>query len=210
MKRLLILILAVSTLGAARDKKAKVHPGPYVFTSKSSAQTLKAAIVQQNLREGYTLDTDNQLQFRFSKPAQMPPVDAIFTASSVCKGMTSKKVWLYALAELNGTTKVTVQPLWEYPDDYCQIQTQGFIWSRPEEIAAFQAMLDKVPTSTTQAPTATPAPTPAAYQKPAQPAQPPTAQPAPPDESAGDAAQRAKQHAACLELAKDNPAIVCK
>jgi hypothetical protein len=27
-----------------------------------------------------------------------------------------------------------------------QIQTEEFIWSRPEEIAAFQAMLDKAPT----------------------------------------------------------------
>jgi hypothetical protein len=210
MKRVLILILALSTVAVARDKKPKVHPGPYVFTSKSSAQTLKAVIVQENLREGYTLDTDNQLQFRFSKPAQMPPIDAIFMASSVCKGMTTKKVWFYALAEVNGTTKVTVQPVWEYPDDYCQIQTQAFVWGQTEEIAAFQAMLDKAPTSTAQAPTATPAPTPVAYQPTAQPAKQSTAQPDPPDQSAGDAARQAKQHAACQELAKDNPAIICK
>lgn len=178
MKRVLILILAISTLAAARDKKAKARPGPYVFTSRSSAQTLKVLIVQANLREGYTLDSDNQLQCRFSKPAQMPVVDAIFTASSMCKGMTTKKVWSYTLVELKGTTKVTVQPFWEYPDDYCQTQTQEFIWSQPEEIAAFQAMLDKAPTST----------------------------PA----SVEDQQQRAKQHAACLELAKDNPSITCK
>src|SRR5208337_3974672 len=99
MKRvlILILILAISTLAAARDKKPKAQPGPYVFTSKSSAQTLKALIVQENLREGYALDSDNQFQLRFSKPAQMPPIDAIFMASSVCKGMTTKKVWSYTL-----------------------------------------------------------------------------------------------------------------
>ncbi len=210
MKRVLILILAISTLAVARDKKTKVHPGPYVFTSKSSAQTLKALIVQENLREGYTLDSDNQLQFRFSQPGQMPALDAIFVASNACKGMTTKKVWFYSLAELNGTTKVTVQPIWEYPDDYCQIQTKDFVWSRPEEIAAFQALLDKAPTSTTQAPTAPPAATPAAYQQPAPPAKPSTAQPDSTDESAGEAARQAKQHAACLELAKDNPAIICK
>jgi hypothetical protein len=147
---ILILILAISTLGAARDKKAKARPGPYVFTSKASAQTLKVLIARANLREGYTLDSDNQLQFRFSKPERMPVVDAIFTASNMCKGMTTKKVWSYTLVELNGTTKVTVQPVWEYPDDYCQIQTQEFIWSRPEEIAAFQAMLGKAPTSSAQ------------------------------------------------------------
>jgi hypothetical protein len=197
MKRVLILILAISTLAAARDKKAKPHPGPYVFTSKSSAQTLKALIVQQNLSEGYTLDSANQFQFRFSKPAQMPPVDAIFMASSVCKGMTTKKVWSYTLVEPNGTTKVTVQPVWEYPDDYCATQTQGFVWSRPEEIAAFQAMLDKAPTSSTQAPSATPA------------VASPAISPSTPT-SAADQQQSMKQHAACVELAKNNPSITCK
>jgi hypothetical protein len=175
---LLILILLLSTLAAARDKKAKARPGPYVFTSKSSAQTLKTLIVQANLKEGYTLDSDNRLQFRFSIPAQMPAEDAIFTASSMCKGMTTKKVWSYTLVELNGVTKVTVRPFWEYPDDYCKTQTQEFIWGQPEEIAAFQAMLDKAPTSTPV--------------------------------SAADQQQRAKQHAACLELAKENPSITCK
>ena len=198
MKRVLILILAITTLAAARDKKAKPHPGPYVFTSKASAQTLKVLIVQENLREGYTLDYDNQLQFRFSKPAQMPTVDAIFMASSVCNGMPTKKVWSYTLAELDGTTRVTVQPVWEYPDDYCQTQTQGFIWSRPEEIAAFQAMLDKAPTSSAQAP----APTAAAASQSVAPASTPT--------SVTKQQQDAKQHAACLELAKDNPSITCK
>ena len=203
MKRILILVLAISTLAAARDKKAKPHAGPYVFTSKSSAQTLKALIVQQNLIQGYTLDSDHQFQFRFSMPARMPPIDAIFTASSTCKGMTTKAVWSYALVELNGTTKVTVQPVWAYPDDYCEMQTKEFIWGRPEEIAAFQAMLDK-------APTATPAPTPVAYQQQAEPAKQSTAQPNSADESSEDASRRAKQHAACLELAKDNPSITCR
>ncbi len=158
MKRVLIVILAITTLAAARDKKPKAPPGPYVFTSKASAQTLKALIVQANLHEGYTLDSDNQLEFRFSKPAQMPLVSALFVASSACTGMITRKAWLYTLVELNGMTKVTVQPRWEYPDDYCETQTQGLIWSQTEEIAAFQAMLDKAPTSNTRVPTSTPAP----------------------------------------------------
>lgn len=152
MKRVLILILALSILAAARHKKPEVRPGPYVFIAKSSPQAVKALIIQANLIEGYTLDSDNQLQFRFSKPAQMPVVDAIFTASNLCKGTVTKKVWTYSLMELNGTTKVTVQPTWEYPDDYCQRQTQEFMWGRPEEIAAFQAMLDKASTSSAQSP----------------------------------------------------------
>ena len=148
MKRVLILILAITTLAAARDKKPKAQPGPYVFTSKASAQTLKALIVQENLREGYTLDSDQQLQFRFSKPAQMPLIESVFEASSACPGMTTRKVWSYALVELNGMTTVTVTPVWEYPDDYCKTQTQALIWSQRDEMSAFQAMLDKASTST--------------------------------------------------------------
>lgn len=220
MKRVLILILAMTTLGAARDKKPKVQPGPYIFTSKASAQTLKVLIVQENLRRGYTLDSDKQFQFRFSKSAQMPPIDAAFTASSACRGMTTKKIWSYTLVEFNGMTTVTVQPVWEYPDDYCETQTQALIWGQPEEIAAFQAMLDKAPASTAQVPIPTPALSPAVATMPTltpvgrqqqvEPAAQHMSQPTSQDESSADAARRAKQHKACLELAKDNPSITCK
>ena len=196
MKRVLILLLAITTLAAARDKKPKAQPGPYVFTSKASAQTLKVLIVQANLEEGYALDSDNQFQFRFSKPAQMPLIGALFMASSACPGMTTRKVWSYTLVELNGMTKVTVQPLWEYPDDYCKTQTQGLIWSQREEIAVFQAMLDKAPTSSAQVPTPAPAS--------------PAVTPTPAPTSVADQQQDTKRHIACLALAKDNPSIICK
>jgi hypothetical protein len=198
VKRALILLLAISTLATAREKKPKPQPGPYVFTSKASAQTLKVLIVQENLRAGYTLDSDNQFQFRFSMPGQLPFMDSMLTISGVCKGMTTKKVWSYSLVELNGTTKVSVQPFWEYPDEDCQMQPREFIWNRPEEIAAFQAMLDKAPTSSAQAPTAT---TWVAS---------PAATPASTPISATDQQQSMKQHAACVESAKGNPSITCK
>lgn len=158
MKRVLILVcisvLSITTLAAARDKKPKAQPGPYEFTSKAPAQTVKALIVRANLEQGYALDSDTQLQFRFSKPAQMPVVNQLFMASDACPGMTTKKAWSYTLVELDGMTKVTVEPVWEYPDDYCKTQTQPFIWSQQDEIAAFQAMLDKAPVSTAQVPVA--------------------------------------------------------
>ncbi len=217
MKRVLILILAMTILAAARDKKPKAQPGPYIFTSKASAQTVKMVIVQENLRRGYLLDSDKELQLRFSQSAQMPLIDSVFMASSGCRGMTSKKVWSYVLVELSGVTTVTVQPFWEYPDDYCQTQTQGFIWSQPEEIAAFQAMLDKVSVSTAQiaAPTPAPvspavAPIPVEHQAQAEPSIQNVSQPNPQDKSSADFARRAKQHTACLELAKDNPSVICK
>jgi len=53
----------------------------------------------------------------------------------------------------------------------------------------------------------TPALTPAVYQQPADPA--PATQVLSQDNNLGDAARKAKQHKACLELAKDNSSITC-
>jgi hypothetical protein len=209
MKRviILILILAISTLAVARDKKEKAKPGPYVFTTKASALTIKTLIVQESLKDGYALDSDSghELQFRFSRPAQMPLYLQIFMASSACPGMPTKQVWSYTLTESNGTTKVTVQPAWDFPDDYCKVQTNPVPWSKPEEMVAFQSMLDKAPAAVAPAPVPTraaTAPTVAAA------AAAPT--PAPQVVAQDDAARRAQQHQACLDLAKDNPSIICK
>jgi hypothetical protein len=221
MKRILILILALTTLAAARDKKSKAQPGPYIFTTKASAQSVRALIVQQNLILGYTLDSDKQLEFRFSMPAQMPLMSAVFVAASDCPGMITKKVWSYTLEEHNGMTRVTVEPVWQYPDDYCKLQTQPLIWSQREEIAAFQAMLDNPPTSKTEGPTppaapvspalaAIPATTTVGHPQSLAPAPQTTSQPTSQDESSSQPTEQAKQHAACLELAKDNPSITCK
>ena len=243
---ILMLILAVSTLAVARDKKEKAKPGPYVFTTKASAQTVKALIVQESLKGGYTVDTDtdsdHELQFRFSRPAQMPLYGQLFMASNACPGMTTKQVWSYTLAESKGLTKVTVQPAWDFPDDYCKVQTNPVPWSKPDEMQAFQSMLDKAPVAALQAPAPTraasaptaavpaAAPTPVAYGQddvraglapqttpPAkQLASQPTMQAAtqsaaqPPVVAQDDAARRAQQHQACLDLAKNNPSITCK
>jgi len=224
MRRLLIVMLVITTLAVAREKKPKAQAGPYVFTSKASAQTLKQLIVQDNLKDGYKLDADNQFQLRFSKPAQMPFMGALFMIPSACTGMATKKVWSYTFVELNGVTTVTVQPVWEYPGDYCHTQTHELIWNQPDQIAAFQAMLDKAPAAnapTAAPPTSAPAapalvPTPASASVAqendvrVQPATQTTAQPVWEAESLGEAARRAKQHKDCLELAKNNPSIICK
>ncbi len=214
---ILIVILAITSLAVARDKKEKVKPGPYVFTSKASAQTVKALIVQESLKDGYALDSDtdsdHQLQFRFSRWAQMPLYGQIFMASSACPGMTTKQVWSYTLAESNGVTKVTVQPAWDFPDDYCKVQTNPVPWSKPEEMQAFQAMLDKAPAAIAPAPAASS--TAAAAKVAAVPASTATASAAQPATqpqvvAQDDAARRAQQRQACLDLAKNNPSITCK
>jgi len=220
MKRVLILLLALTTLAAARDKKPKAQPGPYAFTSKASAQTIRTLIVQDNVNNGYALDSDHPLQLA-SQNRDRCQSSVHFMASSACPGMTTKQVWSYTLVEIDGATKVTVQPVWEYPDDDCQTQTHELIWNKPEEIAAFQAMLDKAPASGAQAgtpasdpvsPAVAPAPVQAivAYPQEVGAATQSAAQTGSPHENSESAARRAKQHAACLELAKDNPSIICK
>ena len=206
---ILILILAITTLAVARDKKEKAKPGPYVFTTKASAQTVKALIVQESLRDGYAVDTDtdsdHELQFRFSRPAQMPLYGQLFMASNACPGMTTKQVWSYTLAESNSVTKVTVQPAWDFPDDYCKVQTNPVPWSKPEEMLAFQALLDKAPAAVAPAPAPTRAATaPTVAVAAAAPS------PEPQVVTQEDAARRAQQHQACLDLAKNNPSITCK
>src|SRR6202041_2647535 len=206
---ILILILAITSLAVARDKKEKAKPGPYVFTTKASTQTVKALIVQESLRDGYAVDTDtdsdHELQFRFSRPAQMPLYGQLFMASNACPGMTTKQVWSYTLAESNGGTKVTVQPAWDFPDDYCKVQTNPVPWSKPEEMLAFQALLDKAPAAVAPAPAPTRAATaPTVAVAAAAPS------PEPQVVTQEDAARRAQQHQACLDLAKNNPSITCK
>jgi len=102
----------LATIAVAKEKKPKAQPGPYVFTSKASAQTLKPLIVQDNLKEGYTLDSDNQFQLRFSKPAQDASLGHTLYDSKCVYGNDKKKVWSYTFVELNGMTTVTVQPVW--------------------------------------------------------------------------------------------------
>jgi hypothetical protein len=97
------------------------------------------------------------------------------------------------------------------------------IWNQADQIAAFQAMLDKAPTAVAEAPVpiATPVvpviastPAPVVYQQQdtahIQSASQTTSGTVIQEESLGDAARKAKQHQACLALAKDNPSIVCK
>ena len=64
-----------------------------------------------------------------------------------------------------------------------------------------------VPAAVVVAPT--PALTPVAYQRPTDPSPPTTTEVLSQGDSLADSARKAKQHKACLELAKDNPSITC-
>jgi len=89
-----------------------------------------------------------------------------------------------------------------------------FLPNAPAVSAAAAAPAAPTPVPATVEPAVAPAPAPApaltqaAYQRPADPA-PATSQVLSQDNSLADAARKAKQHKACLELAKDNPSITC-
>jgi uncharacterized membrane protein len=112
--------------------------------------------------------------------------------------MTTKKVQSYTLVELNGMTKVTVQLSGNIGTITAKRKLRSLIWSQREEIAAFQAMFDKAPTSNAQVPT------PASAQ--ASPAVVPTPAPT----SVAELQQDTKRHTARLAWAKDNPSITRK
>jgi hypothetical protein len=134
---------------AAREKacseqkqEKRANFGPYIFTTHASAQTIRPLIVKDNLKDGYTLEQETAFTLRFAKNAPMPVLGAAFMIPSACTGLQTRKVWTYTLVEQDGVTTVTVQPMWEYPGDYCRMQTHTLVWNVPSQRAAFQALLD--------------------------------------------------------------------
>jgi hypothetical protein len=75
-------------------------------------------------------------------------------------GMTTKTVQSYTRVELNGMTKVQRRSCslsGNIRTITAKRKLRSLIWSQREQIAAFQAMLDKAPTSNAQVPTPAPA-----------------------------------------------------
>ena len=118
-ERVLILMLAIATLAAARDKKPKAQPGPYVFNSKATAQNSQTT--------DRSIQSKGWLHTRLRQPV---PVAFLQASTDAIHGRTlldpewlhgpdDQEVWSYTLVEMNGATTVTVQPVWEYPGDYC-------------------------------------------------------------------------------------------
>ena len=143
---------AVTQDKACSEHKQEKHAnsGPYIFTALAPAQAVKPLIVKDNLRDGYTLEQETTFTLRFAKNAQMPLLGAALMIPSACTGIATRKVWTYTFVEQDGVTTVTVQPVWEYPGNYCRTQTQPLIWNVPSQRAAFQTLLDSAATAKTE------------------------------------------------------------
>jgi hypothetical protein len=116
---------------------------------------------------------------------------------------STKMVWAYSVNKQRGGSK-NQQSMAEAVAKHFK----EFLPNAPALSPA--AAVAQAPTSAPAEPVAAPAPapSPAASQQPADPA-PPTQVQLSQDGSLADTARRAKQHKACLELAKDNPSITC-
>jgi hypothetical protein len=124
---------------------------------------------------------------------------------------STKMVWAYSVNKQRGGSK-NQQSMAEAVAKHFK----EFLSGAPALAQAPAVAQAPDPTPAPEVPAAapTPAPTPVAYQQQGnvrvEPATQATTQPVFQDDSLGDAARRAKQHKACLDLAKDNLSIICK
>jgi hypothetical protein len=118
---------------------------------------------------------------------------------------STKMIWAYSVNKQKGGSK-NQQSMAEAIAKHFK----DFLPNAPAISAAPPVAPTPAPAAVAVEPVAAPAPalTQAVYQRPADPA-PATTQVLSQDNSLGDAAHKAKQHKACLDLAKDNPSITC-
>jgi hypothetical protein len=114
---------------------------------------------------------------------------------------STKMVWAYSVNKQRGGSK-NEQSMAEAIAKHFK----EFLPNAPALSPAAAVAQTSAPASAVAAPSPTPALTPAVYQQPPDPG--PATQVLSQD-TLGDAARKAKQHKACLELAKDNPSITC-
>jgi hypothetical protein len=120
---------------------------------------------------------------------------------------STKMVWAYSVNKQRGGSK-NEQSMAEAIAKHFK----EFLPNAPAISAVPAAAPTPAPAAVAAEPVAAPAPAPAltqaAYQRPVDPA-PQATQVISQDNSLADAARKAKQHKACLDLAKDNPSITC-
>lgn len=128
---------------------------------------------------------------------------------------SSKMLWAYSVNKQRGGSKNEQSMAEAVAKHFKEFLASAPALSSVPPVAAPAVAPGPAPTPTlvqTASPSRATA-TPAAYQQPSvnqdASTSPNQTQVVTPDQNLGDAARRAKQHKACLELAKDNPSITC-
>jgi hypothetical protein len=213
-----LLVLFVSSLSLAQSK-----PTVYLEPQQGFETYIAAAIAKKGVPIDVVTDKASAVYILRSAPVEVKSESTggkiarclfAYCAGIEDKGNVSvqlieagstKMVWAYSVNKQRGGSK-NQQSMAEAIAKHFK----DFLPNAP----AVSAVAAPVPVAQAPAPAAVavePAQplAPVAYQRPADPAPPTTTQVISQQDSVADSARKAKQHKACLELAKDNPSITC-
>jgi hypothetical protein len=212
-KTALVLVLFVASLSLAQSR-----PSVYIEPQQGFEAYIAAAIQKKTVPVDVVTDKARAVYILRSAPVE---VKSESTGGKIarclfayCAGIEDKGNVSVQLIEV-GSTKI----VWAYSVNKQKGGSKNE-QSMAEAIAKhFKEFLPNAPAISAAAaptpaaePVVAPAPAPAltqaAYQRPADPA-PAATQVLSQDNTLADAARKAKQHKACLDLAKDNPSITC-
>lgn len=218
-KTAILLVLFVSSLSLAQSK-----PSVYIEPQQGFEAYIAAAIEKKGVPVDVVTDKTRAIYILRSAPVEVKSESTggkiarclfAYCAGIEDKGNVSvqlievgstKIIWAYSVNKQKGGSK-NQQSMAEAIAKHFK----EFLPNAPALSAVPAAAPTPAPAAVTAEPAAAPAPaaalTQAAYQRPADPA--PATQILSQDNSLADAARKAKQHKACLELAKDNPSIAC-
>ncbi len=214
-----LLVLFVSTLSLAQSK-----PTVYLEPQQGFETYIAAAIEKKAVPVDVVTDKTRAVYILRSAPVEVKSESTggkiarclfAYCAGIEDKGNVSvqlievgstKIVWAYSVNKQKGGSK-NQQSMAEAIAKHFK----EFLPNAPAISAAPAPSVAPTPAVTVE-PVAAPAPAPAlsqaAYQQPTDPA-PQTTQVISQDNNLANAARKAKQHKACLDLAKDNPSITC-
>ena len=219
MKKLvLVLVVLVSSLSLAQRSTVYVEP------QQGFEAYITAAIEKKGVPIDVVTDKTRAVYILRSAPVEVKSESTggkiarclfAYCAGIEDKGNVSvqlietgstKIVWAYSVNKQRGGSK--------NQQSMAEAIAKHFKEFLPTAPALSPAVPAPVPTAVAVEPVAVApapvsAPTPVAYQRPADPAPQQAMQAISQDNSLGDAARKAKQHKACLDLAKDNPSISC-
>jgi len=228
-KTAVLLVIFVASLSFAQISK----PTVYLEPQQGFETYIAAAIAKKSVPVDVVTDKNKAIYILKSAPVE---VKSESTGGKIarclfasCAGIedkgnvsvqlieagSTKMVWAYSVNKQRGGSKNQQSMAEAVAKHFKEFLSGAHTIAEAPTPAQVPAPALAQPPAPTPAPAATaveptPALAPVAYQRPAEPATQTTTQPISQDASLADAARHAKQHKACLDLAKDNPSIICK
>jgi hypothetical protein len=215
MKKLpILLVLLVATLSLAQSR-----PTVYIEPQQGFETYIAAAIAKKGVPVDVVTDKAKAIYVLRSAPVEVKSESTggkiarclfAYCAGIEDKGNVSvqlievgstKMVWAYSVNKQRGGSK--------NQQSMAEAVAKHFKEFLPNAPPVSAVAVAQVPAPTPATASVEPASTPAAYQRPADPASPTTTQVIFQPDGVAESARKAKQHKACLDLAKDNPSITC-